>query len=85
MGEAIDVDTETPYMDLKRDTGSAPAGPNPARETLSFQGLPGGIPHHPAANGLAEDIVQLHAQLGQHISITDGGFRYLNVTASATL
>lgn len=79
MDKAIDVDSETLYMNLKGGIGSEPADPNLARETPSFQGLPGGIPYHPAANGSAEDTVQLHTQLRHE------GFRYLNVVASATL
>lgn len=85
MGDVIDVDSEAAYMDLKGDVGSAPAGLHLARETPLSQGLPGRIPHHPAANGSAEDIVQLHTQLGQHIPVTDGGFRYMKAAASAAL
>lgn len=68
MGKVIDVDSDTPYMDLKGGVGSAPVGPNLVRETPSFQGLPGGIPHLSAANGSAEDTVQLHPQLSTYQS-----------------
>lgn len=71
MGKSVDVDSETPYMNLKGDIGWEPADPNLAREIPSFQGLPEGIPYRLAANGSAEDIVQLHTQLRQHVTVTE--------------